>query len=238
MQFFDWQPSKETLVAFITGITVIFLSVLMLPFDVNSWLRIAIHDIGMICLVGILLPLLYIQRSGLSFTDFGLTLRKWYIFVPINLGLGALLLSIFIYWVPPNGMEFDFNTLMTISVILCTGVFEVIFFYGFLRTVFEKAFGMIPAILLTGVFYSFHHIGFQPEFLRLFFVGVMYALIYRTGNSVLLIYPFFWGVGAVYDVLIQSREVSAIMYPGIRSLYLFVLIMFILIRVWIQSRRN
>jgi len=97
---------------------------------------------------------------------------------------------------------------------------------------------VIPAILLAAVFYSFHHIGFQPEFLQLFFVGVMYAAVYRTGNSVLLIYPFFWGVGALYNVLIQSREVSSIMYPGIRSLYLSVLIVFMLARVWTESRRK
>ncbi len=239
MQLFQWQPAKETLVAFLAGLVIIFLSVLMLPFNVNSWMRITIHDIGMICLAGILFPLFYIQRSGRGFADFGLTLRRWYVFVPINLILGVFLLYIFIYyWVPPAGFRFDTKTLMTMTVILCTGVFEVIFFYGFLRTLFERAFGVIPAILLAAVFYSFHHIGFQPEFLQLFFVGVMYAAVYRTGNSVLLIYPFFWGVGALYNVLIQSREVSSIMYPGIRSLYLSVLIVFMLARVWTESRRK
>lgn len=236
MRLFQWQPAKETLIAFMAGPVIIVLSLLMLPFSETSWIRIVIHDIGMVCLAGILFPLVCIQRSGLRFADFGLTLRRWYVFVPINLILGGFLLVIFIYWVPPAGFRFDSKTLMTMTVILWTGVFEVIFFYGFLRTLFERAFGLIPAILLAALFYSFHHVGFQPEFLQLFFVGIMYAAVYRTGSSALLIYPFYWGVGAIYNVLIQSREVSSIMYPEIRSLYLSVLIIIIL--AWVRAKTS
>jgi len=152
--------------------------------------------------------------------------------------LGIILLFVLIYWVPPEGFRPDAEALMKITVILCAGVFEVIFFYGFQRTLFERAFGTVPAIILAALFYSFHHIGFQPEFLQLFFVGVMYAAVYRAGNSVLLIYPFFWGIGASYNVLIQSKKVSSIMYPAIRALYLPVLIMFILAWVWTESQRK
>ncbi|MFZ5933083.1 MAG: type II CAAX prenyl endopeptidase Rce1 family protein [Patescibacteria group bacterium] len=122
----------------------------------------------------------------------------------------------------PPGLNFqlNFNTLWSIIYIMVTGIFEVIVFYSFLRTVFEKSFGIIPAIILTALFYSFHHIGFQPEFLKLFFVGIIYAVVFRGANSALLIYPFFWGVGASYDVLIQSNVVGAIVYPEIRSIIL------------------
>jgi len=237
MQLFQWQPAKETLVAVTAGFVIIFLSVLMLPFSATSWIRIVIHDIGMVGLAGILFPLLYIQRSGRSFAEFGLTFHRWHVFTPINLILGLFLLGVFVYWVPPEGFQFDTDTALTMLLILCTGVFEVIFFYGFLRTLFEQAFGLIPAVLLTAGFYSFHHIGFQPEFLLLFFVGLMYALVYRAGSSVLLIYPFFWGVGASYNVLIQSGEVAAIMYPEIRLMYLSVFVILIPVWVWLKSRR-
>lgn len=238
MKLLKWQPAKETIVAFTTGLLIILLSALMIPFNANSWIRIVIHDIGMICLAGIMLPLSYMQKSGRCFAELGLTHRRWYVFLPINLILGVFLLYIFIYWVPPTGFSFDSKTLITMAVILCTGVFEVIFFYGFLRTLFERAFGVIPAILLAAVFYSFHHIGFQPEFLQLFFVGVMYAVIYRAGNSVLLIYPFFWGVGASYNVLIQSQKVSTIMYPGIRLMCLLVSFVLMFAWFWFKSRNS
>jgi membrane protease YdiL (CAAX protease family) len=100
--------------------------------------------------------------------------------------------------------------------------FELLFFYAFLRTEFERAFGAVPGIVLTAFFYAFHHIGFQPEFAKLFAVGVMYATVYRFGNSALLIFPFFLGVGGIYDVLIQSRVVAPIAFVEVRTVLLAV----------------
>ena len=57
------------------------------------------------------------------------------------------------------------------------------FIYGYLRMSFEKAFGIIPAVLLTAAFYSLHHAGFQPEFVHLFFVGIMYCSVKHRLNS-------------------------------------------------------
>ncbi|MEA4970733.1 MAG: hypothetical protein VB051_09430 [Candidatus Pelethousia sp.] len=73
-----------------------------------------------------------------------------------------------------------------------------------MRHYFDKAFGIIPANLLTAFFYSLGHAGFQPGFLKLLFVGILYcSTIYITGN-IFIIFPFFWGVGAIWDVLINS----------------------------------
>ena len=35
-----------------------------------------------------------------------------------------------------------------------------------------------------------------------------------------MIYPFFWAVGASYDVLVQSQAVSPILHVELRTLYL------------------
>jgi hypothetical protein len=47
-----------------------------------------------------------------------------------------------------------------------------------------------------------------------------------------MIFPFFLGVGRTYDVLIQSQEVSPILYPEIRTLYLAVAILATVVWVW------
>ncbi len=202
------------------------------------WIAIILRDIGMIFLVGILFPLLFIHRSGNTFAEFGLTFKRWYVYSPINLALGGLLLLLFISETPPVDFRFDVSTWSKVTYILLAGIFEVVFFYGFQRTLFERAFGIVPGIILAALFYSFHHAGFQPEFGKLFFVGVMYASVFRIGNSVFLIYPFFWGVGGCYDVLVQSQAVSTIMYPGIRSLYLGILILAVVIWIWKDRRRR
>jgi membrane protease YdiL (CAAX protease family) len=232
-KFFQWHPSRETLVAVIAGFVVIGLSAAMLPARHCPWVSILIRDIGQIFLIGILFPLLYILRTGNRFAEFGFTLKRWYIFLPINLILGALLLLMFLSESP---IPADFHVTSAVvwkgAFVIVAVFFELIFFYGFLRTLFERAFGIVPGIILAALFYSFHHMGFQPEYGKLIFVGLLYALVYRLGNSALLLYPFFLGVGGTYDVLIQSQAVSPIQYPEIRTVYLFVLILAAALWTW------
>ena len=236
-KLFRWQPSRQTLIAIIAGVVVLGLSVAMIPFENWPWGRIVIRDVGQIFLAGILFPLLYIQRSGDDFASFGFTFRKWYIFLPINLALAALLLFQFLSdSPPPTDFRLDAPTLWKAAYVMLAISFELLFFYAFLRTLFERAFGIVPGIILTALFYAFHHTGFQPEFGKLFFVGVLYATIYRLGNSVLLVYPFFAGVGGIYDVLIQSQVVSPILYPEIRTLYLAILILVAVVWMWKQAK--
>lgn len=233
---FRWQPSRETLVPAISGLVVLALSAAMIPVHKVPWAGIILRDIGMIFAAGIAFPLYYILRSGGNFAEFGLTLKKWYIVFPVNFLLGMLLFFFFVSENPTVGFQFNLLVLVKVIYILLAGIFEVIFFYSFQRTLFERSFGIIPGIILASLFYSLHHIGFQPEFGKLFFVGLMYASVFRLGNSVFLIYPFFWVVGAAYDVLIQSQEVLPILYSGIRSLYLIVLISAAVI--WVRRTQN
>jgi hypothetical protein len=237
-KLFRWQPSREIFIPIIAGFVVLGLSVLMIPTREVPWVSILIRDIGMIFLAGLFFPLVYMKRFGSTFKDFGLTLKRWYIVIPINFVLGVLLFLLFISENPNTKLFIDGKTLTNISFIMLSGVFEVVFFYSFQRTLFEQAFGIIPGIILAALFYSFHHLGFQPEFGKLFFVGLMYATTFRIGNSVFIIYPFFWGVGGCYDVLIQSQKVSPILYPGIRSLYLGILIIALLILILGSQNKN
>jgi membrane protease YdiL (CAAX protease family) len=230
---FQWQPSRETLIAVVAGFVAIGLSAAMIPTRHILWLSILIRDLGQIFVMGILFPLVYILHTDNRFGEFGLTLKRWYIFLPINLVLGALLLLMFLSESPPPA---DFHVTAPVvwkgAFVIVAVFFELIFFYGFLRTLFEKTFGIVPGIILAALFYSFHHMGFQPEYGKLFFVGLLYALVYRWGNSALLLYPFFLGVGGTYDVLIQSHAVSPIQYPEIRTAYLFILILAAVLWTW------
>jgi membrane protease YdiL (CAAX protease family) len=236
-KLFRLQPSRETLVALIAGGIVIGLSAAMIPLKNWPWASIAIRDIGQILLAGILFPLLFIHRSGKNWDQFGFRLRKWPLFLLINLVLGILLLFMFLSESPPpTDFRLNASTLWSAAFVMLALVFELIFFYAFLRTLFERAFGLVPAIILTALFYAFHHIGFQPEYGKLIFVGALYAVVYRLGNSALLIYPFFLGVGGTYDVLIQSKIVSPIPFPEIRTIYLAVLILAAVIWIWRRSK--
>jgi len=237
-KLFRWQPSRETLVALVAGVVVLGLSAAMLPLENWPWVKIAIRDVGQIFLVGILFPLAYIQRSDKDWAEFGFSLKKWPVFLLINLVFGAVLFFLFLSESPPAA-DFRLNapTIWSAAYVMLALCFELVFFYAFLRTLFERAFGIVPAIILTALFYAFHHMGFQPEYGKLVFVGLLYATTYRLGNSALLIFPFFLGVGGTYDVLIQSQVVSPILYPEIRTLYLTVAILTAVVWFWKKTRK-
>ena len=233
---FRWRFSRRTTVAFAVGLGVVGLSAAMRPFSTHwQWVGIAIRDIGQIFLMGILFPLLYIERSGKSWNAFGFTFRKWPLFLAINLVLGILLLCLFLFENPaPADFRLSGSTLWSAAYVMLALCFEVVFFYAFLRTLFEEAFGIVPAIILTAFFYAFHHIGFQPEYGKLFFVGLLYGVMFRLGNSAFLIFPFFLGVGGLYDVLIQSQVVSPIAHPEVRTVCLTVA--FLVVVVWLRRK--
>lgn len=234
--FFCWRPTRDTLVAFVAGLVVIFLSAAMVPTRGLPWLGTMIRDVGQILLAGIMFPLAYISLRGETLHAFGFSFRKWYLFLPINIALGGILLAMFLSRAPlPPAFRPDWWKL---AFIMCAGVIEVLFFYSFLRTLFERAFGVVPAIILTALFYAFHHIGFQPEYGKLVFVGLVYGTAFRLGNSALIIYPFFWGVGASYDVLVQSHAVSPIFHSQARALYIGVLVIVSLIFAAVANTRR
>jgi membrane protease YdiL (CAAX protease family) len=223
LRYFAWAPSSQSSLAFLAGFGSVALSLAMLPLSSQPIAEALVRDFLQVFLVGILLPLAFLIRTGQSHQEFGFHIRRWPLFMAINLILAGGLLFQFRRASPlPITFEWSAHTLWLAAYVLVALVFELVFFYGFLRTLFERAFGIVPSIALVALFYSFHHAGFQPEFLKLFFVGVLYATVFRLGNSALLIFPFFLGVGGLYDVLVQSRVVATVRFPEWRTIGLVV----------------
>jgi len=218
---FRWQPTKDTTIASILGFLVIATSIGLLPFSFDTIAGkigfYVLRDFIMIFVLGIAFPLYYvliIKREDLS--EFGITKRKWLVSLIVGIILAILLLFQFISEFGATGQKILLSSRAIgpiFYLIVIGGIFEVLFFWAFLRQRFENAFGIIPGIILATLFYTFHHAGFQPEFLKLFFVGIIFASVFRITRNVLIIYPFFWAVGACWDVLVQSEA------KGIENIY-------------------
>ena len=71
-----------------------------------------------------------------------------------------------------------------------SAVFEEVFFRGFLQTRLEAAFGMMPAILLSGITFSLYHLGYEPYWrhaqilLVMALVGIVFAIAFRIRSNV------------------------------------------------------
>ncbi len=86
--------------------------------------------------------------------------------------------------------------LLPVGVIplIMTTFFEEFLFRGFFQNKFEKAFGALPAILISGLMFSLYHIGYPGfrtwgDILLLFAVGVGFAAAYKlSGNNLIVAY--------------------------------------------------
>ena len=232
-KFFRFNFTKETAVAFYAGAGMIFLSLLMLLFGGDSFfdkaMSFVLRDLFMIFGLGVVFVSLYVGGKEEGLKAIGFTGRKTVLSLVLDFVFAAGLLAMFLKDEKPEGI-LEVKNLYAAAYILVAGIFEMTFIYGYLRASFENAFGIIPAIILTSAFYSFHHAGFQPEFLHLFLVGLMYCAVYYITQNLLIIFPFFWGVGALWDVIVSSEAGDEI--KNLES-FIIALVILALSAIWI-----
>ena len=235
---FRWEYTVDTTIALIAGSVMITLSLLMIPFSggsrIDTFMSFFLRDVLMIFGLGVVFVSKYTDKKGRQIlADMGFTKRKIVLSLILDVVFAVGLAAMFMKDGMPGNIS-DITNLYASLYILTAGVFEMTFIYGFLRMSFEKAFGIIPSIILTSAFYSVHHAGFQPEFLHLFLVGLMYCSVFYITKNMLIIFPFFWGVGALWDVIISSDAGEGI--KNIES-FIFACVIWILIIFWFAIRR-
>jgi membrane protease YdiL (CAAX protease family) len=212
---FHLSLSEGTLVALSAGILSVLLSYLLIILRKKRIACLIFRDIITIVGLGVLLPLSWVKANGLSFNEFGLPGENWLWAILANMILAFILTTIFTSEAKKKGQKPTFSGKYGSILYLTIGVlFETLFFYSFLRQLFEQAFGIIPALLFTSVFYSLHHIGLEEqmkgttpaqELRKLFFVGLLYSTTFRVFNSALAIFPFFIGVGVISDLIVEKQ---------------------------------
>lgn len=236
-KFIHFDIDKENIIGMANGLGIILLSCFMAIFK-NEIAHIILRDILMILVLGFFFPLYYtaiINKKPVSVL--GIKKEKIIVSLIINLAAGIMLLAMFVSK-NEHPISFSKNSFFAITYILVAGIFEMIAIYGFFRYEIERAFGLIPAIIITAAFYSLHHAGFQPEFTKLFFVGIMYVTVFYITKNIFCIFPFFWGVGAIWDVLINSEAGNQI--ENLQSFYIavFMLIVMTGISIYLYKKKK
>ncbi len=145
-------------------------------------------------LLSVLVPLFYVWRKKEPLASLGIAPLKVKqlmiiaVFVVLSIGGQSIPLVI-------EGTPLQWNYLLIGFVpLVMTTFFEELLFRGFLQTRFEKLFGVIPAIMLSGLCFSLYHIGYPgfrtiSDLAVLFAVGVGFALAYKlSGNNLAAAY--------------------------------------------------
>ena len=199
-------PKPKTALTLCLGTLSVVSSFAMVlaPGKVSS---IFLRDVLQIGILGLLLPAFLMGRGDRL--EFGLRFRKWPAPFAAGLILTALFATIF-YLEDPEALAAGIKTSWSaVAYIMAANVFEIVFFFAFLRGSLERAFGIIPAILIAAAAYSLHHAGFQPEFGKLFIVGLVFMTMYRIAGHWLLMFPLWW-LCALWDVLFQAEKIGDI----------------------------
>jgi hypothetical protein len=197
-------PNRDTLAALASYLLVV--AGLYTAFQVFTTERVAANFLTFapitLGLIGVAAPALYTtlaRRRPLE--DLGITVRH---LLP-SLGLSLLL-----------GWDTYRNTLATldipssqilvpvIALALNVGLFEAIFFRGWLQLRFEEAFGVVPGLLLAAGAYSLYHIGYgmeAGELVFLFFLGITFGAMFRLTKSIFVLWPLYTPVGGLFTNL-------------------------------------
>jgi membrane protease YdiL (CAAX protease family) len=199
-----WSPNRDTLVAL--GSYVLVVAGLYTAFQVFTTEHVALNFItfGPISLagLGVALPLLYtvlVRHRPLS--DVGLTTH----YLLPSMALGVLLgLDTYRGTLATLDMTWGRELVPLVTMALAVGLFEAIFFRGWLQLRFEESFGLLPGLVLGALCYSLYHVGYgmsPQEMLFLFGLGLMFGAVFRLTKNIAILWPFFTPVGGLYTNL-------------------------------------
>jgi uncharacterized protein len=197
-----WKPNKDTAIALASYILVV--ATLYLAFQVFTTERVAANFItyGIVGLAGfgVALPVLYtvfVRRRLIR--DVGITR---------NLLLPSVLLGVVLGFdtyrntVATLGMNFSQEHVALLAMTLAVGLFEAVFFRGWLQLRLEAAFGVVPGLLASALCYSLYHVGYgmaPGEMLFLFGYGLTFGAMFRLTRNIFVLWPFYTPVGSFYS---------------------------------------
>jgi len=144
-------------------------------------------------------PSLWIIRKGLPLRALGITMDRAAISIVLSIIFSAVQYSQTMANITLPPAE-EFVPLVTMA--LPVGLFEAIFFRGWVQMRFEKAFGILPGIVLGSAIYALYHVGYgmEPDDIAfLFIIGLIYASVFRLTKNLLIIWPFLTPMGGLFN---------------------------------------
>lgn len=182
-----WDPGADTLIALLT----------LLGFWASYWAGTTIHSVFLyagILLLGTLVPawvVLHRRREGLA--GLGITRR----FLARSLVISAVLGVGSAYQLVMLSAEQGIPVLPHLLGNLMV-LWEPLFVFGWLFLRWERAFGWLPAIGLTGAGFTLQHVGSVPLLAALSFgaFALVFAVVFALVRNLLILWPLFYPVAS------------------------------------------
>jgi membrane protease YdiL (CAAX protease family) len=197
---FAWSPSVRD-VGVLLGLYLVCVALFYLAFQVVTvGAEMALFVVfGAGLLLGVVGPLIHVvvvQRRPLA--DLGLTRAR----LPQTLALGVALAAIqaaitfpLVDFGPPE------TWLPLLVLALTVGLFEAVFFRGYMLAVLEPMVGVVPAVAAAALLYALYHVGYgmdAEEMLFLGGLGIVYTIAYALTRNVVVLWPLLTPLGSFF----------------------------------------
>ena len=151
-------------------------------------------------LVGVVGPIYYtVWRRGGTLGDLGLRVGNWVETLTL-----ALLFAGVQFWLTLWRLDLpatqDWVPLLVMALVV--GVFESIFFRGFVQSRLEEQFGTTVGIVAAALLYGVYHVGYGLGLSEIAFLtglGLVYAATFALPRSVFVLWPLLTPVGSFYN---------------------------------------
>lgn len=120
---------------------------------------------------------------------------------------------------------------------LVVGVFETVFFRGFIQTRLEAAYGPVPGIAGAAVLYGLYHVGYGmggSELLFLTGLGIVYAEAFAQTRSALILWPLLTPLGSFFNA-VDSGDIDL---PWASIAGFFDVLAIMALAVWLGRRHG
>lgn len=213
-RWFKWEPGRDTLVAVATDIAMwaIYFANSHLPSG-NGIARLIIFVILGTLFLDVLFPAWYVLRvRGEPLSELGITTDRWWIALITSAALVLLLIPGFKQTVASHPDVQVVPHLIYNGIIL----WEPFFVYGWLQLRFERAFGIVPAIVLASAGIAAYHIGTFPlsGVIAMAVFGTIDSIAFRFSRNLLSMFPFTWaiasGIGTLQGGLMFTWDIVAL----------------------------
>jgi len=204
-RLFWWRPDRKDLVV----VALLYLAVVganRLAFvgfttDTMVGLFLSYAVVGLF-LLGVVGPVVYtVWWRSRPLRSLGVGVHEWRPTVLLGLVFGAVQFSLTL-WGYDLPEPVDWIPLLVMS--LTVGMFESIFFRGFIQNRLEESFGPVAGIGSAAVLYGLYHFGYgmgAGEIVFLTGLGVVYAVAFATTRNILVLWPLLTPLGSLFNNL-------------------------------------
>jgi membrane protease YdiL (CAAX protease family) len=155
-------------------------------------------------LLGVIGALGYTARRGQPLKTLGIRLDNWRQTAAWALIFAAVQFLLTLYGYP---LPAPVNWVPLLVMALTVGMFEAVFFRGFIQTRLEASFGPVLGMGAAAALYALYHVGYgmgPGEMVFLFGLGVVYAVAFSLVRNLLVLWPLLTPLGSFFANLSAS----------------------------------